>query len=728
MTKMKIAWVGAVIAAMAISACTDDNGHANQMLCEHIDCGGYGYCVVIENTAVCQCWPGYRNAPDSTLVCEWNELLPNVCAGIDCSGHGQCIKKDSTASCQCFPGYTNSADNPLVCKKDSEQSYLCANVDCGGHGRCIIASDGNASCLCVKGYHNASADPLFCEKDDPSSYPCANINCGGHGRCIAASDGSVSCLCVKGYHNAVDNPLVCENDVPLPISCENVDCGGHGECIVAPDDSLLCQCDLGYENAADNPLICKKDGPLPNACDNVDCGGHGECIVAPDDSLLCQCDLGYENAEDNPLVCEPRTPVEVCDDTADNNHNYMRDCAEIAPDQGKDCSQTHHAGCTQFCDSFLYNQCSTQCQTDSQCISDDYFCRSDGRCAPKVFETLWKVDSNQTKVYFPGGNGKCDYTIDWGDGKSEQYTECAEIREHTYVKSGTYSIKVTGTLEGWKCMAEYTLDEAFCKSYCSSAAPGDGDCVELCSKYPHYACEMTFSEDYHPDKRYIYPKAYLIEVKSFGPIGLDDCKLKITSDGWESWPGCGVFQNADKLQKVSEIDIPNLKGFQNMHMMFFSASEFNSDINRWDTSDVVRMVSVFAYTDKFNSPLNNWNTSNVINMGIMFRHTGRFNQPIGNWDTSKVRDMNYMFEQASVFNQPLHTWNTSELEDASYMFYGAYQFNQSLVNWDVTKLAKSRWYTQMLYQTGISRANWNDMINNNAGWAKLDKDTLGIPY
>ena len=681
MTNMRYAWFCILIAGMAVSSCSDDNGHANQTLCDNIDCGGYGNCIVMNHNAICQCWPGYQNSLEDTLVCELNEQLPHICDNIDCSGHGQCITENGAASCRCFTGYTNSADNPLVCQQISPQSYPCANIDCGGHGSCIITSDGNAACLCVKGYHNASADPLFCEKDDPSLYPCANIDCSGHGRCIYAENGRVSCLCVKGYHNAADNPLACEIDVPLPISCENVDCSGHGKCAIEPDGSVSCRCDLGYENAANNPL-----------------------------------------------VCEPQTAVVECDETVDNNHNYMRDCAEIAPDQGKDCSQTHHAGCTQFCDSFLYNQCSTKCQTDSQCISDDYFCRSDGRCAPKVFETVWQVDTNNTKVYFPGGNGKCNYTIDWGDGKTEQYTECAEIREHTYIKSGTYSIKVTGILEGWKCLAEYTLDKAFCKSYCDSSAPGDGDCFELCSEYPHHACEMTYSEDYHPDKRYIYPKAYLIEVKSFGPIGLDDCKLTITSGGWESWPGCGVFMDADKLQKVSEIDIPNLKGFQNMHMMFYSASEFNSDINRWDTSDVVRMVSVFAYTNKYNSPLDNWNTSNVINMGIMFRHTRRFNQPIGNWDTSKVTDMNYMFEQSSSFNQPIHTWNTSKLEDASYMFYGAHQFNQSLAQWDVSRLAESQWYVQMLYQTGISRANWNDMINHNPGWAKLDKDRLGIEY
>ena len=728
MTNMKFAWVGTFIAAMVISSCANDNGHANQTLCDHVDCGGHGDCIVMDNNAVCQCWSGYHNASDNALICEWDKPPSDLCDIIDCSGHGECIKERGTALCLCYPGYTNPPDNPLVCKKNSQQTNSCANIDCGGHGTCTSTSDGNVSCLCVKGYHNASSDPLICEKDDPSLYPCANIDCGGHGKCIAASDGSISCLCVKGYHNAVDNPLVCENDEPVPNSCENVNCGGHGECTAAPDDSVSCLCDLGYINAADNPLVCEKDETYLDLCKDIDCGGHGECTIAPDGNLLCKCDEGYESTADNPLTCDLYTPVVECDETADNNHNYMRDCAENAPDQGKDCSQMHHAGCTQFCDSFLYSQCSTKCQTDTQCISDDYFCRSDGRCAPKVFETIWKVDQNNTKVYFPGGNGKCDYTIDWGDGKSEQYTECAEIREHIYVKSGTYNIKVTGTLEGWKCMAEYTLDEAFCKSYCSSTAPGDGDCVELCSKYPHHACEMTFREDYHPGKRYIYPKAYLTEVKSFGPIGLDDCKLTITSGGRETWPGCGVFHNADKLKKVSEIDIPNLKGFKNMHMMFYSTSEFNSDINRWDTSDVMRMVSVFAYTDIFNSPLDNWNTSNVINMGVMFRHTKRFNQPIGDWDTSKVTDMNYMFEQAIAFNQPIYSWNTSNLKDAGYMFYGAYQFNQSLAQWDVSKLAESGWYTQMLYQTGISQANWNDMINNNAGWAKLDKEQLGIQY
>ena len=756
--------------------------------------------------------------------------IDSRCAGIDCGGHGMCIENtDGTILCQCEEGYQVLPESPLSCVEFDP----CDGIDCGGHGKCKITNDNSVVCMCDVGYENTADAPLICTIPEQ----CVGVDCGEHGICYVEHDiyGEFGdyrgCGCDDGYYRDYYNSSVCTSNEFGP--CANIDCGGHGRCIVAEHFFPMCVCDEGYINSPDDLNVCVE----PDPCEDIDCDGHGQCMVTADKQPFCKCDDGYTPTNEDPLICIIDLPITECDDPKDENHNYMRDCAETASDQGKDCSATH-SGCTQFCDSFLYSKCSTLCRTDSQCISDEYFCRSDGRCAPKVFETIWQVDEDNTKLYFPGGVGKCNYTIDWGDGKTEHYTKCKSVREHTYAKAGIYSIKVTGKIEGWTCFAEYTLSLEYCKAYCQTNAPDDNECVKHCHNpgYEwHRACERIYRDSY--EHVYHYPKGYLIEVKSFGPMHPGKSTLTlvviIRPNGepysyYES-RDTGVFAYADKLTKVSDIDIPNFKGIHRIEIMFLFAPIFNSDINRWDTSSIHSMNGLFEFAESFNSPLNNWDTSRVTDMTALFRGT-IFNQPIGNWNTSKVTKMNYMFELATEFNQPIGdwdtsnvtqmkdmfcdahqfnqpigTWNVSKLKDVDNMFVRAYRFNQPLEDWNISSLTSlwdmfgdaisfnqplnkwdtsriesmafaftgassfnqpldnwnttnvaefygmfedaisfnqslAKWdvstkaglfgfrYDNMLRNCGISKENWEDMVNNNDGWAQMNKFLLGILY
>jgi surface protein len=55
-----------------------------------------------------------------------------------------------------------------------------------------------------------------------------------------------------------------------------------------------------------------------------------------------------------------------------------------------------------------------------------------------------------------------------------------------------------------------------------------------------------------------------------------------------------------------------------MNNMFEDASEFNQNINNWNTSKVTNMGGIFRQAIDFNQPLNNWNTSNVTNICAIF--------------------------------------------------------------------------------------------------------------
>ncbi|WP_434328470.1 BspA family leucine-rich repeat surface protein [Mycoplasma capricolum subsp. capricolum] len=108
----------------------------------------------------------------------------------------------------------------------------------------------------------------------------------------------------------------------------------------------------------------------------------------------------------------------------------------------------------------------------------------------------------------------------------------------------------------------------------------------------------------------------------------------------------------------------------------FSQLESSSvkNLDKWDTSNVTNMRSMFIYAEKFNQDISNWNTSNVTNMKRMFYGADNFNQPIGNWNTSNVTNMEFMFYRADAFNQDISNWNVNNVTKWSHFDwnYGNY--------------------------------------------------------
>ena len=486
--------------------------------------------------------------------------------------------------------------------------------------------------------------------------------------------------------------------------CENITCGGNGTCIVTDSNTAACQCNPGYHASETDPLQCVED---VNPCESITCSDHGTCTLDTEGAALCVCDSGYVNA--SATECE----IEIID----IDGNYMKDIYDTAPDHGKSCISDHDKGCsTGFCDSFMGYKCSTKCTDDSQCVSSDYFCRNDGRCAPKVFESVWKVSTDDSTLFFPGGSGDtCNYTIDWGDGSTDSYTSCEEYHSHTYASAGTYNIKVTGTINKWSCQkfVNANLDPSICDTFCNDAEDDVwyAMCMEACGETQRAICGDDLSMDGIVDK---FP--VLIGIESFGPVGL-------TSRS---------FANANQLTYVSSKDIPNANTLtdmghmfsgavlfnsdignwdtsqtQTMSYMFYGASSFNQSLSAWDTSNVTRMNNMFNGASAFNGDISAWDTSNVTRMNNMFHYASAFNGDISGWDTSNVTEMGYMFDGASAFNQPLNSWNTSKVKDMRFMFVDAKSFNQPLHSWDTSNVeSMSRMFS---YATSFNQPlnSWN---------------------
>lgn len=174
------------------------------------------------------------------------------------------------------------------------------------------------------------------------------------------------------------------------------------------------------------------------------------------------------------------------------------------------------------------------------------------------------------------------------------------------------------------------------------------------------------------------------------------------------------FQTGGQYEAYGTIDKWNTTGITNMDSLFENRSTFNDNIGGWDVSDVTSMINMFKgasiynnggsteidtwdvskVTDMsgmfngataFNQPLNpGWPTVALTNTENMFRNATSYNQPLNAWDVSNVTTMFGMFFGATSFDKPLDSWITSSATNMSSMFRNAIKFNQNIGSWDVS--------------------------------------------
>ena len=377
-----------------------------------------------------------------------------------------------------------------------------------------------------------------------------------------------------------------------------------------------------------------------------------------------------------------------------------------------------------FCDSFIGYKCSTKCSNDTQCL-DGFSCRSDGRCAPDSFTTIWASSLREHTLIIGTDSNKCNACICWdwkedgicSSGSSDslngcesgfEHFDCSKLIFHDYSKDSKQSsdsnitVKVRGELNQFHLVdCDRRIESDNYKDPCDS---------NNASNY-----------DYRKD---------LIEIQSFGPVGLGAGHLIGTDpdDNGDIYSS-GVFEECTGLKTLSSIDIPNSKELVSMDRMFTRTCQFNFPIENWDVSNVTSMNKLFwgccgsntPDCAKFNQPLNNWDVSNVITMSNMFTGCTDFNQPLKDWDVSKVTDMTGMFA-ITTFNQPIDTWNVSQVTSMEEMFADNYAFNQNLEKWknkvsQVKKMQKMFLYAKNFVDfsgkgnknTGL--ADWNISSN-----------------
>ncbi|BFM13249.1 hypothetical protein R50072_34020 [Simiduia litorea] len=327
---------------------------------------------------------------------------------------------------------------------------------------------------------------------------------------------------------------------------------------------------------------------------------------------------------------------------------------------------------------------------------------------PTPFITRWKTDnafgaSEDNQITLSTSPAfSYDYTVDWGDGNTDENVT-GDIT-HTYATSGEYTVAITGDFP----QPFFTLvgeGEALLSDSSKLLS------VEQWGNRPWLSMEQAFlfcknlviNDTQLPD----FSRVESMRMMFFGA---SDFNSDISA-----WDVSHVSDMSDMFLGVNgfngDLSAWNLSNVTNMSGMFLGARSFNADISAWNVSNVTNMRRMFTGASSFNADISAWNVSNVENMQGMFSDAKRFNAEINQWDVSRVTDFSSMFAFTDDFNQSIEIWNVSSALNMESMFRNATSFDQNIGGWDISSVTNM---SEMLEGNVLSLENYNSLL---IGWA-----------
>jgi len=258
-------------------------------------------------------------------------------------------------------------------------------------------------------------------------------------------------------------------------------------------------------------------------------------------------------------------------------------------------------------------------------------------------------------------DGTINFTVDWGDSSSDTITSYNDSETtHVYSSTGTYTIKMIGTIRGW------------------DFANG-GDKLKIIN--------IEQWGDFNITQQGIFMGCANLTSNA------TDAPIISTTDLTQTFNQCAALNGGLRGWDVSSVT--------NMYSMFYGCTVLDADLSSWDVGEVTNMYQMFQSANAFNNDsLADWDVSKLENMSYMFSCTA-FNGNISNWDTGEVTDMSSVFRSPSTFNQDISGWDTSKVENTSYMFYWNTSYNQDMSRWDtgaVTNMTNMFRYTTAFNQ------------------------------
>ena len=311
----------------------------------------------------------------------------------------------------------------------------------------------------------------------------------------------------------------------------------------------------------------------------------------------------------------------------------------------------------------------------------------------EVFITTWKTTTANESITIPATG---TYTIDWGDGTSDE--DVTDTWMHMYAFAGNHTVTITGGLErirlgddGTNASKLISIDQWGSTGWTSMESAFSG------------ASAMTYGATDAPDLSRVTDMSDMSDMffgtaASFNP-SLNNWDVSRVTDM------SGMFSYTTSFNQ--SLNNWNVSSVTDMSNMFSGTGDFNQSLNDWNVSRVTDMSNMFSATEAFNGDISNWNVSSVTNMSNMFSGTEAFNGDISNWNVLSVINMGAMFNKASVFDRPLNDWNVSGVSDMSEMFATTEAFNGDISNWNVSSVTDM---SEMFATTGAFNgdiSNWN---------------------
>ncbi|MCK5201811.1 MAG: Ig-like domain-containing protein, partial [Spirochaetales bacterium] len=189
-----------------------------------------------------------------------------------------------------------------------------------------------------------------------------------------------------------------------------------------------------------------------------------------------------------------------------------------------------------------------------------YLCNVTVIAENDTFTTSWQTDeygnSGSDQIQLPlVSNGTYNFTVNWGDNTANTITVWDDPKKvHTYASVGTYTITITGTINGW-----------------------------------------SFKND-----KYGGDPAKMMIISNWGNFSFGNTE--------------GQFYNCFNLT-ISATDTPNLTNTTSLSEAFWGSNLVTvPSMNLWNTSSVTDMSYMFSTAWNFNGNISAWDTSNVADM------------------------------------------------------------------------------------------------------------------
>ena len=192
-------------------------------------------------------------------------------------------------------------------------------------------------------------------------------------------------------------------------------------------------------------------------------------------------------------------------------------------------------------------------------------------------------DTFQLPIY---SGGTYNFTVSWGDGSSDEVVIWNDpVTNHSYADAGTYTIKITGVINGWRFN-------------------NTGD------------------------------KTLIHNIGSWGPLLLGNSggyfygcsNLTVTATDSLALTGTTVlqngFRNCSSMVEIPSIGSWSVAAVTDMQYMFRGASVFNQDIGSWNVAAVTDMQYMFCGASVFNQDIGSWNVAAVTDMASMLLNSG----------------------------------------------------------------------------------------------------------